>query len=162
MTTPASITCRYSMSDGLAAATLYQGSTLKHRVYQLVALGIFGFTLYQAYRTGFQSSQLLLYLIAILLFVDPVPLILMSVTRLSQPAWPTTLTFDSSGIVVAVNDRSSTYPWAKFTKIIENRRFILLVHGSWGYLVIPTVVLKASGHEQTVRNLLASSLRITP
>ncbi|MFM2308254.1 MAG: hypothetical protein RLY87_374 [Chloroflexota bacterium] len=162
MTTPASITCRYSMSDGLAAATLYQSSTLKHRVYQIVALGIFSFTLYQAYRIGFQSSQLLLYVIAILLFIDPVPLILMSVTRLSQPAWPTTLTFDSTGIVVSVNDRSTTYPWAKFNKLIENQRYILLVHASWGYLVIPTAVLKASGHEQAVRSLIAASVRMTP
>ena len=162
MSTPPSITCRYSMSDGLAAATLYQGSTLKHRVYQIVALGIFSFTLYQAYRIGFTSSQLLLYLIALLLFIDPVPLILMSVTRLSQPALPTTIAFDTTGIVVTVADRSTTYRWEKFTKLIENKRFILLVHAPWGYLVIPTAVLSASGHEQTLRDLIASSLRVTP
>ncbi len=162
MTTPASITCRYSMSDGLAAATLYQGSTLKHRVYQIVALGIFSFTIYQAYRTGFASTQLMLYVIAILLFVDPVPLILMSVTRLSQPALPTTIAFDSAGVVVTVAERSVTYSWDKFSKLIENKRYILLVHAAWGYLVIPTAVLRASGHEQTLRILIAASLRITP
>jgi hypothetical protein len=162
MSTPPSITCHYSIRDGLASAILYQGSTVKHRVYQLVALAIFFFTIYQAYRIGFTSSQLLLYAIAVLLFVDPVPLIMMTVTRLSQTARPATFAFDTDGIVVTVGERSTTHRWQKFTKLIENKHYILLVHAPWGYLVIPTAVLSASGHEQTLRDLITSSLRVTP
>lgn len=157
--TPISFSYRTSISAAMAAAQLYQGSTLKHRVYQLVALGVFGFTLYQAYRIGFTSTQVLLYGIAILLFIDPVPLILMSVTRLGQPDLPTTISATPAGVSVTTGDRTVTHAWEKFTSSVENQRFLLLVIAPWNYLAIPTATLTSSGQNDAFRALIAASLQ---
>ncbi|MFM2033045.1 MAG: hypothetical protein RLZZ297_1810 [Chloroflexota bacterium] len=155
--TPIRVTYRTSISAAIAAAQLYQSSTLKHRVYQIIALGVFSFTLYEAYRTGFTSTQVLLYAIATLLFIDPVPLILMAVTRLGQPDLPTTATADATGISLTTGDRTVTHPWAHFTSSVENQRFLLLVIAPWNYVAIPRAVLHASGHDAQLRALLAAS-----
>ena len=160
--TAISFSYRTSISAAMAAAQLYQGSTLKHRVYQITALGVFSFTLYEAYRIGFTSTHVLLYAIAILLFIDPVPLILMSVTRLGQPDLPTTISADTSGLRVTTGDRTGTHEWATFSRSVENQRFLLLVIAPWNYIAIPTATLTASGQNDAFRALLAASLRTTP
>ena len=97
-----------NLRDVLAAAQLYQAGTTKHRIYQIVALVIIAVASYQGYTLGFGTNQLLLISIGVLLAIDPVPLILMTVTALSQPDPSTTLVLDNEGINVQSGTASRT------------------------------------------------------
>lgn len=139
MTIPASFEIRYerTLRDVLAAAQLYQAGTTKHRIYQVVALVLVAVATYQGLTLGFGGNQLLLIAIGILLAIDPVPLILSVMSSFGAPEQTYTVQCSDAGVHVHVGQRSTLFPWARFVSIIENRRYLLLVHGSWSYVIIP-------------------------
>lgn len=139
MTMPASFEIRYerTLRDVLAAAQLYQSGTTKHRIYQVVALVLVVVATYQGLTLGFGGNQLLLIAIGILLAIDPVPLILTVMSSFGAPEQAYTVQFSDAGVHVNVGQRSTQLPWARFVSVVENRRYLLLVHGSWSYVIIP-------------------------
>ena len=139
MTMPDSFEIRYerNLRDVLAAAQLYQSGTTKHRIYQVVALILVVVATYQGLTLGFGGNQLLLIAIGILLAIDPVPLILTVMSSFGAPEQAYTVQFSDAGVHVHVGQRSTQFPWARFVSIVENRRYLLLVHGSWSYVTIP-------------------------
>jgi hypothetical protein len=54
-----------------------------------------------------------------------------------SPEQSYTVQFSDAGVLVQVGTRSTQFPWARFVSIVENRRYLLLVHGSWSYVTIP-------------------------
>jgi len=139
MTAPTSVEIRYerTMRDVLAAAQLYQAGTTKHRIYQVVALILVAVATYQGLTLGFGGNQLLLIVIGMLLAIDPVPLILTVMSSFGTPEQAYTVQFSDAGVQVQVGQRSTLFPWARFVSIVENQRYLLLVHGSWSYVSIP-------------------------
>lgn len=135
-----------NLRDVLAAAQLYQAGTTKHRIYQVLALILITVASYQGLTLGFGMNQLLLIGIGVLLAIDPVPLILMTVTALSQPDPVTSIAIDSQGVLVQSGNASRTYTWNQFRTIIENRQYYLLVYGNWAYIAIPRRVFSSADH----------------
>ncbi len=148
-----------NLRDVLAAAQLYQAGTTKHRIYQIVALVIIAVASYQGYTLGFGTNQLLLISIGVLLAIDPVPLILMTVTALSQPDPSTTLVLDNEGINVQSGTASRTFVWKQFTTIVENRQYYLLVYGNWAYIAIPRRAFQSADHHTQFMNTLNQHLK---
>jgi hypothetical protein len=137
MSEPLQLTITTSIRDTLAAAQLYQTTTMKHRVYQAVAGVLFALALWQGFSTSFGGNQLMLIAIALLLAIDPVPLILMVMSSFNQPNTSTTLQIDDTGVTRVLGERTTLVSWTKFNRSIENRSYVLLVAGSWNYIVIP-------------------------
>jgi hypothetical protein len=79
----------------------------------------------------------MLIAIAFILAIDPVPLILMVMSSFNQPNTSTTLQIDDTGVTRVLGEQTTLVPWTKFNRSIENRSYILLVAGSWNYIVIP-------------------------
>jgi len=137
MSEPIQLAITTSIRDTLAAAQLYQTTTVKHRIYQAVAGVLFALALWQGFSTSFGGNQLMLIVIALLLALDPVPLILMVMSSFNQPNAINTLRIDDSGVTRIIGDRTAHVTWPQLTRSIENRSYILLVAGSWNYIVIP-------------------------
>jgi hypothetical protein len=161
MSEPIQLTVTTSIRDTLAAAQLYQTTTMKHRIYQAVAGVLFVLALWQGFSTSFGGNQLMLIVIALLLALDPVPLILMVMSSFNQPHTTSTLLIDDTGITRVLGERTVLVPWTKLNYSIENRNYVLLVAGSWNYIVIPqrsftTPQLKSSFVQQINTHLKAS------
>lgn len=158
MTVP-SVRFQRNLRDVLAAAQLYQSGTIKHRVYQVVALVLIAVASYQGFTIGFTLNQLLLIGIGVLLAIDPVPLILMTVTALSQPDKVTSVSIDDQGVHVQSGEASRTFAFTKFRSVIENRQYYLLVYGNWAYISIPRRAFSSAEHHTKFMNALNQHLK---
>lgn len=158
MTVP-SVRFQRNLRDILAAAQLYQSGTTKHRIYQVVALILIAVASYQGFTLGFTLNQLLLITIGILLAIDPVPLILMTVTALSQPDKTTSISIDDQGVHVQSGDASRTFAFTQFRSVVENRQYCLLVYGNWSYISIPRRAFSNADHHTQFMNALNQKLK---
>lgn len=158
MTAP-SVRFQRNLRDVLAAAQLYQSGTTKHRIYQVVALVLIAVASYQGFTLGFTLNQLLLITIGILLAIDPVPLILMTVTALSQPDKVTAITIDDHGMHVQSGDASRTFAFTQFRSVVENRHYYLLVYGNWSYISIPRRAFQSADHHTQFMSALNQRLK---
>lgn len=158
MTVPA-VRFQRNLRDVLAAAQLYQAGTTKHRIYQVVALILIAVASYQGLTLGFGINQLLLIGIGILLAIDPVPLILMTVTALSQPETATSVSIDERGVHLQIGNTSRTYEWKQFNTIVENRQYYLLVYGNWAYITIPRRAFNNNDHHTQFIHTLNHQLK---
>lgn len=161
MTTPSTVEFRFerSLRDVLAAAQLYQAGTTKHRIYQIVALVLVVFATYQGFSLGFGGNQLLLIAIGLLLALDPIPLILTVVSSFGIADHRYRIHAHAAGIELTHAQRSTTYPWARFVSMVENRHYLILVYGSWNYLAIPKRAISAE-QRAAFDALLSQHLRI--
>jgi hypothetical protein len=158
MTVP-SVRFQRNLRDVLAAAQLYQSGTTKHRIYQIVALILIAVASYQGFTLGFTLNQLLLISIGVLLAIDPVPLILMTVTALSQPDKFTSVTVDDLGVHVQSGDASRTFAFHQFSSIVESRQYYLLVYGNWSYISIPRRSFSNKDHHTQFMDALNQRLK---
>jgi len=161
MSEPLQISITTSIRDTLAAAQLYQTTTVKHRVYQTVAGVLFALALWQGFSTSFGGNQLMLIVIALLLALDPVPLILKVMSSFNQPNATNTLRFDDSGVTRIIGDRTAHVAWAQLTRSIENRSYILLVAGSWNYIVIPQRAFNAPHLKPAFMQYINTHLKVS-
>lgn len=161
MTVPITISYTMSIRDTLAVAQLYQATTRKHRLYQAIALVLAGIAVWQGVTLGFSTNQLLLILIAILLAIDPIPLLLMTMSSFNNPRTNVKLVIDEQGIHRDVADRTVTSSWAQFTHTIENSQYIVLVLGSWNYLAIPRRALKKDDLATQFTHAIATYLKVS-
>ncbi len=161
MSEPLQLTITTSIRDTLAAAQLYQTTTIKHRVYQAVAGVLFALALWQGFSTSFGGNQLMLIAIALILAIDPVPLILMVMSSFNQPNTTTTLQIDDTGVTRVLGERTTLVPWTKFNRSIENRSYVLLVAGSWNYIVIPQRSFITPQHKSAFVQLINTHLKVT-
>jgi hypothetical protein len=148
-----------NLRDVLAAAQLYQSGTTKHRIYQVVALILIAVASYQGFTLGFTLNQLLLIGIGVLLAIDPVPLILMTVTALSQPDKITSVTINDHGVHVTSGDATRTFAFNQFRSIVENRLYCILVYGNWAYISIPRRSFANAEHYTQFMNVLNQHLK---
>ncbi|MFZ9857054.1 MAG: YcxB family protein [Roseiflexaceae bacterium] len=148
-----------NLRDVLAAAQLYQSGTTKHRIYQVVALILIAIATYQGFTLGFTLNQLLLIGIGVLLAIDPVPLILMTVTALSQPDKTTLVSINDQGVHVQSGDATRTFGFAQFRSIIENRLYCILVYGNWAYISIPRRSFTSAEHYTQFMRVLNQHLK---
>lgn len=161
MSEPLQLTMTTSIRDTLAAAQLYQTTTIKHRIYQAVAGVLFVLALWQGFSTSFGGNQLMLIVIALLLAIDPVPLILMVMSSINKPDATTTLQIDDNGVTRLLGERTVLVPWAKFNRSIENQRYVLLVAGSWNYIVIPQRSFTTPQHKSAFVQLINTHLKVS-
>jgi|GEM_PF-1575911 len=161
MSQPLQITVTTSIRDTLAAAQLYQTTTFKHRIYQAIAGVLFALALWQGFSTSFSGNQLMLIVIALLLAIDPVPLILMVMSSFNQPHTATTLQIDDAGVTRMIGERTILVPWTKLNRSIENRNYVLLVAGSWNYIVIPQRSFITPQHKSTFTQLITTHLKVS-
>ncbi len=148
-----------NLRDVLAAAQLYQSGTTKHRIYQVVALILIAVASYQGFTLGFTLNQLLLISIGVLLAIDPVPLILMTVTALSQPDKTTSVSINDHGVHVQSGDATRTFAFHQFRSIVENRLYCILVYGNWAYISIPRRSFSSAEHYTDFMNVLNKHLK---
>lgn len=160
MTTPILIEYSLQTRDTLAVAQLYQATTLKHRIYQIVALMLIGFATWQGLTLGFTGNQLLLIGIAVLLAIDPIPLLLMTMSSFNNPRNTVKLQIDETGVHRVVADRTITSTWAQFSHTIENNQYVVLVLGSWNYLAIPKRALHNGDLATQLNQAIATHLRV--
>jgi hypothetical protein len=161
MSEPLQLSITTSIRDTLAAAQLYQTTTVKHRIYQTVAGLLFALALWQGFSTSFGGNQLMLIVIALLLAIDPVPLILMVMSSFNQPNTTTTLRIDDTGVTRVLGERTTLVPWTKFNRSIENRSYILLVAGSWNYIVIPQRAFNAPHLKPAFMQYINTHLKVS-
>lgn len=159
MTTPITIEYGITIRDTLAVAQLYQATTTKHRIYQLVALVLAGIATWQGFTIGFGGNQLLLIVIAVLLTIDPIPLLLMTMSSFNNPRNTVTLRIDDTGVHRIVAERTITSSWAQFSHTIENSQYLVLVLGSWNYLAIPRRALQKDDRAAQVTRLINTHLK---
>lgn len=159
MSEPLQLSITTSIRDTLAAAQLYQTTTIKHRIYQTVAGVLFALALWQGFSTSFGGNQLMLIVIALLLALDPVPLILMVMSSFNQPNATNTLRVDDSGITRVIGDRTAHVAWSQLHRSIENRNYILLVAGSWNYIVIPQRAFSSATFKNTFQQFMNAHLK---
>ena len=157
--TESTVRFQRNLRDVLAAAQLYQSGTTKHRIYQVVALILIAVASYQGFTLGFTLNQLLLICIGVLLAIDPVPLILMTVTALSQPDKTTSVTINDQGVHVQSGDASRTFTFNQFRSMVENRQYFLLVYGNWSYISIPRRSFTNADHHTQFMNALNERLK---
>lgn len=161
MSEPLQLTMTTSIRDTLAAAQLYQTTTIKHRIYQAVAGVLFALALWQGFSTSFGGNQLMLIVIALLLAIDPVPLILMVMSSFNQPSTATTLQIDDSGVTRILGERTVLVPWTQLNRSIENRNYVLLVAGSWNYIVIPQRSFTTPQHKSLFAQHINAHLKVS-
>lgn len=161
MSEPLQLSITTSIRDTLSAAQLYQTTTIKHRIYQAGAGVLFALALWQGYSLSFGGNQLMLIVIALLLAIDPVPLILMIMSSFNQPKNNTTLLIDESGVTRIIGDRTAHVTWTKLTRSIENRNYILLVAGSWNYIVIPQRAFSNPNSKNTFQQFINTHLKVS-
>ena len=160
MTTPITLEYALQTRDTLAVAQLYQSTTTKHRIYQGIALVLVGIATWQGFTIGFGGNQLLLIVIAILLAIDPIPLLLMTMSSFNNPRNTVKLVIDETGIQRVGAERSVTSPWAQFSHTIENSQYLILVLGSWNYLAIPKRAL-TKDIATSVNHIITTQLKAT-
>lgn len=148
-----------NLRDVLAAAQLYQSGTTKHRIYQVVALVVIAIATYQGFTLEFTLNQLLLIGIGVLLAIDPVPLILMTVTALSQPDKTTSVMINDQGVHVQSGDATRTLAFHQFSSIVENRLYCILVYGNWAYISIPRRSFSNAEHYTQFMSMLNTHLK---
>lgn len=161
MSEPIQISVTTSIRDTLAAAQLYQTTTIKHRIYQTVAAALFGLALWQGFSTSFGGSQLMLIVIALLLALDPVPLILMLMSNSKKLNTTTVLHIDDLGITRTSGELKTRVNWTKLTRSIENANYILLVAGPWNYIVIPQRAFNLPQLKAAFRQKIDTHLKVT-
>lgn len=160
MTTPLTLEYVMSTRDTLAVAQLYQSTTKKHRLYQAIALVLVSVAAWQGFTIAFGSNQLLLILIALLLAIDPIPLLLMTLSSFNNPRTSVKLRIDDTGIHRMVGDRTVTSGWAQFSHTIENHQYIVLVLASWNYLAIPRRALQQDGAATHLTQFITTHLKV--
>ena len=160
MTTPITLDYVMSTRDTLAVAQLYPSTTKKHRDYQAIALTRVGVAAWQGFTSAFGTNQLLLILIALLLAIDPVPILLMTLSSFNNPRTTVKLRIDETGIHRVVADRTITSGWAQFSHTIENNQYLILVLSSWNYLAIPRRAMQHGDVATRVAHIIATHLKV--
>lgn len=159
MTAPITLEYVLHTRDTLAVAQLYQSTTTKHRIYLAVALVLIGIATWQGFMAGFTGNQLLLIVIAVLLAIDPIPLLLMTMSSFNSPRNTVTLHIDATGVHRVVADRTITSTWAQFSHTIENSMYLVLVLGSWSYVAIPKRALQKDNLATQLNQAIATYLK---
>jgi hypothetical protein len=160
-TTPekaAALVLRYTtpIDDMTHAARVYQRSTRKHQVYKVLGLLAIFLAAWTFLTSGLGVGPVLLLVLGVFLWFDPVPLLVLSAGLRNSPAvreqYETTI--DERGTHFTIARNRTSRAWNKYERFLEGEHVFVLVYGRWAYSVIPKRALGGPVGEAELRAML--------
>jgi hypothetical protein len=152
-----SMTLRYTQQLGeiLHACRVYQRTTRKHQIYRIVGLLTIFLGAWLTLTTGVQALNILVLLLGVFAYLDPMPLLMTWVTfRTSiaqREAYETTI--DDEGTHFRIGTSRTSRPWSAYRRAVESDQVFLLIYGNWLYSVLPK---RAIGDPRTIDQFRAA------